>query len=706
MDFNMPTRRSRSDQFGRFLLFSILGLLTIGIAAHLATNLSAAPAITAIVQDEVEAADEGTTAEESAARETVGDIADAVDETVEDATEAVDDAVDVAGATADSAVDAAKETAESAEDAAVGFADKVNEKMKPVDKWFKKKLVTPMFNFFFFDFFTGPRFSKGIEFTDTNGNKVQDEGEPVIAGKEVTVEDIYGDEQKVTTDAEGKWEIKHSDGWLGVSLPFVVIWLLIGAIYLTLRMMFINIRGFFHAIRLTMGAYDNPNDVGEVSHFQALASALSATVGLGNIAGVAIAIGTGGPGATFWMILIGVLGMSSKFTECTLGQMYRDIDPKTGKVSGGPMRYLNKGLAEMGLKPLGMILAFIFAILCIGASLGGGNAFQVGQSLDAVREDIGFLDKYPWIYGLTMAVAVGFVIVGGIKSIGKVASRIVPFMCAAYVLMAMYIILTNLDKVTPALQCIWDNAFNMQAGLGAILGVMVVGIQRAVFSNEAGVGSAAIAHSAAKTDEPVSEGIVALLEPFIDTVVICTMTALVIIIAGGEWTAQEDPNSLLHADYGSWENEEYGKYVSGENKSGAAMTRVALSGEAMIDGEKVQFGLPWFKYVLYAAVMLFAYSTLISWYYYGERCWTSLFGEWSSIAFKILFLTFTVLGSIVTTGAILDFSDLLILSMALPNMLGLFLLSGKVKRALDDYLERKRSGEIKPYSKKLDNKMK
>jgi AGCS family alanine or glycine:cation symporter len=594
----------------------------------------------------------------------------------QDITETPDKADDVSAAVSEEG------TAET-----LNFVDKVNEAIEPIDKWFAEYLVSPMKSFFFFDFYTGPRFETGKAFSDANGNGSWDEGEPVSANAEVTVKDKYGEDQKVSTDANGDWEFKHSNGWLGVSLPFVVIWLLAGAIYLTLRMMFINVRGFYHAIRLTMGAYDNPDDVGEVSHFQALASALSATVGLGNIAGVAIAIGVGGPGATFWMIVIGVLGMSSKFTECTLGQMYRKVDPNTGKVTGGPMRYLSKGLGEMGLQWLGTILAVVFAILCIGASLGGGNAFQVGQSLDAIREDIPLFHEYPWIYGLLLAIGVGMVIVGGIKSIGKVASRIVPFMCVAYVMMALYIIFTHIEMIAPAMQSIWNNAFNLQAGLGAILGVMVVGIQRAVFSNEAGVGSAAIAHSAAKTDEPVSEGIVALLEPFIDTVVICTMTALVIIIAGGEWVPQQDANALLHKDYGHWSNQVYGEYVSGENKSGAALTRSAISGE---------FGVPWFKYVLYAAVILFAYSTLISWYYYGERCWTSLFGERLSFGFKILFLSFTVLGSIVTTGAILDFSDLLILSMALPNMLGLFLLSGKVKRALDDYWGKLKSGEIQP----------
>ena len=582
-------------------------------------------------------------------------------------------------------------------------------KIDPIDKWFGKYLVEPMEMVFFYDFETGPKFSSGQEFIDNNGNGEFDQGDTVRANEYLDVTDKYGNQFEVQTDAEGKWREMRSEGWLGVSLPFVVIWLLLGALYLTLRMLFINIRGFFHAIALTMGKYDDPNDEGEVSHFQALSSALSATVGLGNIAGVAIAMGTGGPGATFWMVVIGLFGMSSKFTECTLGQMYRRVDPNTGRVSGGPMRYLKDGLKDIGMGPLGVVLASVFALLCIGASLGGGNAFQVGQSLDAIRGDayLGWLDQNPYIYGLVLAAGVGVVIIGGIKSIGKVASRIVPFMCAAYVAMAVYIIVTNIAQVGPAFQSIWDNAFNWQAGAGAILGVMVIGIQRAVFSNEAGTGSAAIAHSAAKTEEPVSEGIVALLEPFIDTVVICTMTAVVIIIGGGKWVPQTNEDALLNKNYGQWTNQAYVENMEGEKRSGAALTVSAVSAERRIttvgeDGQATTETLPptgmwWFKYVLYAAVILFAYSTLISWYYYGERCWTFLFTEHSSIVYKILFLSFTVLGSIITTGKILDFSDLLILSLALPNMLGLFLLSGVVKRKLDEYLARKRSGELRKH---------
>jgi AGCS family alanine or glycine:cation symporter len=455
-----------------------------------------------------------------------------------------------------------------------------------------------------------------------------------------------------------------TSSWLGTSIPFVVLWLLIGATYFTLRMSFISVRAFWHAIRLTRGDYDDPNEIGEVSHFQALASALSATVGLGNIAGVAIAIGTGGPGATFWMILVGLLGMSSKFTECTLGQMYRQVAPD-GTVSGGAMHYLRDGLADLGLGALGKVLAVVFAVLCIGASFGGGNAFQVGQSLDAVRQDVPILHQFPWIYGLVMAALAGVVIIGGIRSIGAVASKIVPFMCCAYVIMSLYILISNASQIPAALTSIVEGAFSFQAGIGAALGVMVIGIQRAVFSNEAGIGSAAIAHSAAKTDEPVSEGIVALLEPFIDTVVICTMTALVIIITGAA--------------------EEHAYFVEGEAKSGAALTAAAVSGPK---------GVLWFKYVLYIAVIMFAYSTLISWSYYGERCWTSLFGPRSSMAYKVLFLVFTVLGSIVTTGNVLDFSDLLILGMALPNILGLILLSGRVREQLDLYWEKYRTGKL------------
>ena len=492
----------------------------------------------------------------------------------------------------------------------------------------------------------------------------------------------------------------------GRKIPFVVLWLLVGASFLTIRMGFINLRAFWHAIRLTKGDYDDPNEPGEVSHFQALSSALSATVGLGNIAGVAIAVGSGGPGAIFWMVLIGLLGMTSKFTECTLGQMYRKVN-SDGTVSGGPMLYLKDGLTDVlgGVgKALGSVLAVFFALLCIGGSFGGGNSFQVGQSLATIKGDIPILEDYPLLYGVGLTVVVALVIIGGIRSIGRVASIIVPFMCAAYVSMALYILGTNASQIPAAFGTIISNAFTFEAGLGGLLGVMVVGIQRAVFSNEAGAGSAAIAHSAAKTDEPVSEGIVALLEPFIDTVLVCTMTGLVIIIAGGEWTPNPELTTkvgdtimidgeakVAEADdiaglpLGKWSNQEYEKHVSGN--AGAALTRTAVANK----------GLRWFKWILYAAVVLFAFSTIISWSYYGERCFTSLFGMNSSIIYKVIFLVFTVLGSVVSAKNILDFSDIMILGMSLPNILGLYILSGKVRGNLDEYMEKLKSGKIKPH---------
>ncbi|MEM9586408.1 MAG: amino acid carrier protein [Planctomycetota bacterium] len=451
--------------------------------------------------------------------------------------------------------------------------------------------------------------------------------------------------------------------WLGTSIPFVVVWLACGAIFLTIKMQFINFRAFRHAIDLVRGVYDTPDEPGEVSHFQALSAALSGTVGLGNIAGVAIAIGTGGPGATFWIIAVGLLGMTSKFAECTLGQLYRANDV-SGNVLGGPMRYLNLGLADLGYKTLGRVLSVAFMVLCICASFGGGNSFQIGQSLDAIRNDFPVLDQYPWIYGIVMVLAIGIVIVGGIKSIGSVAGRIVPFMCLAYMTAAIYILVMNASAVPLAAWTIVSSAFAPDAAFGGFLGVLVIGIKRAVFSNEAGVGSAAIAHSAAKTDDPVSEGIVALLEPFIDTVVVCTVTALVVVVTG----VYADPamRDVIDGDKGA-----------------------SLTLQAFVVG-----GHDWFRYVLYFAVVLFAYSTCISWSYYGERCWTQLFGGRSSTAYKIIFLGFTMLGSIVTQGNILAFSDLMLLGMSFPNLLGVFLLSGVVKRALDEYWVRYKENRL------------
>lgn len=447
-----------------------------------------------------------------------------------------------------------------------------------------------------------------------------------------------------------------------VKLPVAVLWLVLGAVFLTFRMAFINFRAFGHAIRVTRGDYDDPKDTGEVNHFQALASALSATVGLGNIAGVAIAITIGGPGATFWMIMAGLLGMTSKFAECTLGQKYREVRPD-GRIMGGAMFYLSKGLAGIGLGGLGKVLAVMFAILCIGGSFGGGNSFQVNQSLNAVQETVPWLHDHPWVYGAIMTVLVGIVIIGGIRRIASTAEKIVPLMCGVYILAALFVLFTNVDRVPDAVSAIFAGAFSKTAAYGGLIGVLVVGFQRAAFSNEAGIGSAAIAHSAARTEYPVREGIVALLEPFIDTVVICTMTALVIVITG------------------AYDNPAYAEVIGA--RKGAALTSMAM-----------KESISWFPYVLSVAVFLFAYSTMISWSYYGERCWAYLFGDGASMSYRLLFLVMTFLGSIITAQNVLEFGDIMILAMAFPNLVGVLLLSGQIRRDLTDYMGRLRAGEF------------
>ena len=450
-----------------------------------------------------------------------------------------------------------------------------------------------------------------------------------------------------------------------IVLPLVVLWLVAGATFLTIRMGFINLRGFRHAVDVTRGKYSSPTDAGEVSHFQALAAALSATVGLGNIAGVAIAVSIGGPGATFWMIIAGLIGMSAKFTECTLGQKYREVRPD-GRVMGGAMFYLSKGLGELGWGKMGKVLAVIFAVMCIGGSLGGGNTFQVNQSMNAVQESIPFLVGREWIYGLVMAFLVGIVIIGGIKRIAEVAEKIVPLMVGIYVAAALFILFDNAGAIPAAFGAIFNGAFTPEAGYGGVIGVMVQGFRRAAFSNEAGAGSAAIAHSAAKTPYPVREGIVALLEPFIDTVVVCTMTALVIVITG------------------AYNNPDYETLRAGTQ--GAALTSRAF-------GEHIS----WFPLILAACVLLFAYSTMISWSYYGERCWCYLFGDDKTRYFQVLFVTFTFLGAIISAQNVLDFGDLMILGMAFPNLIGVIMLSGKVKADLQAYWAMYKSGQFQTY---------
>lgn len=533
--------------------------------------------------------------------------------------------------------------------------------MDGVDGFFGRYLVTPLAKVLFFDFGTHRFQMNRLARQDRDGDGLISPGE-ATGRLAASFEDLDRDGNGFLSADEYKT--------LAPSIPFVVAWLLCGGVFFTIRMSFVNFRAFWHAIRLTKGDYDDPEETGEVSHFQALSSALSATVGLGNIAGVAIAVGMGGPGAIFWLILAGLIGMTSKFAECTLGQMYRKVAPD-GTVSGGPMHYLRDGLRELGWRRLGIVLATVYAVICMGASFGGGCAFQVGQSLGSVREQIPILATYPWIYGVVMAALVGVVIIGGIRRIAATASKIVPLMCSVYVLMALVVLVRDYHQVLPALGLIVSQAFTGNAMFGGFLGVAVIGIRRAVFSNEAGIGSASIAHAAAKTEEPVSEGIVALLEPFIDTVVVCTMTGLVIVITG-VYDPQQFP--------------EYIPLVATNN--GAALTARALGTVSS-----------WFPLVLSFAVVLFAYSTMISWSYYGERCWSLLFGTRTAIIYKCLFLGFVVLGSIVTASNVMEFSDLMILSLAFPNILGVALLSGKVRRALDDYWGRYRSGALQPVAK-------
>ena len=452
--------------------------------------------------------------------------------------------------------------------------------------------------------------------------------------------------------------LKHPNGDLQKnSIPFIVIWLVLGATFFTVRMKFINIRGFKHSLALAKGKYDDPNAPGNITHFQALATAVSATVGLGNIAGVAVAVSLGGAGATFWMIIAGLLGMSSKFVECTLGVKYRNIT-EDGRIFGGPMNYLRYGLEKRNLKGLGKFLAGFFAILGVGASFGGGNMFQANQSFEILSGQFPMLDGNGFWFGVVVAVLVGVVIIGGINSIAKVTGKVVPVMAAVYVIGALIVIGVNIENIGPAFNAIIDGAFSPSALKGGVLGVLVVGFQRAAFSNEAGVGSAAIAHSAAKTNHPPSEGFVALLEPFIDTVVVCTLTALVLVFTG--------------------------------------MHEVQGIGGAQLTSDAFASVISWFPYVLSAAVFLFAFSTMISWSYYGMRAWTYLFGrsKKSEMIYKFLFLIFVVVGASISLGAVLVFSDMMILAMSFPNIIGLYIMSGEVREDLREYFKKVKSGDL------------
>lgn len=476
------------------------------------------------------------------------------------------------------------------------------------------------------------------------------------------------------------YEIPFSEDY---QIPWVLIVLVGGALFFTIYFKFINFSGFATAIRVIRGKYEDIEkhgadtlygDIthneehniietlrddsahGEVSHFQALTAALSATVGLGNIAGVAVALSIGGPGATFWMIVAGLLGMASKFAECTLGVKYRDVG-EDGTIYGGPMYYLTKGLKEKGAGGFGKVLAVLFAIFVIGGSFGGGNMFQANQAAAQFVKLFDMTSDNAGLYfGLVMAFLVAIVIIGGIKRIASVTEKVVPFMAGIYVLAALIILGANFSLIDDAFGLIFEGAFSGLGIAGGLIGVMIQGIRRGAFSNEAGVGSAAIAHSAVRTKYPASEGIVALLEPFVDTVVICTMTALVIIITNFDGSFMQ-----------------YGVEI----KEGVEITATAFDSV-----------IPHFSIILTIAVILFAFSTMISWSYYGMQGWVFLFGKgkYTDLAYKILFLFFVVVGASISLGAVIDFSDAMIFAMVVPNIIGVVLLSPVISRELKKYM--------------------
>ncbi len=447
--------------------------------------------------------------------------------------------------------------------------------------------------------------------------------------------------------------------------PLIVLWLIVAGIFFTIRLGFINLRAFKHAIDVVRGRYDDPEEEGQVSHFQALATALSGTVGLGNIAGVAVAIQVGGPGAMFWLTLAGFLGMTTKLVECTLGLKYR-IERPDGTVAGGPAYMLSRGLSNMGLSPLGKGLGIIFSVLAIFGSMGGANMFQSNQAAAA------FIETFPenpliqeWVIGLVLAVLTAIVIIGGIERIASTTGFLVPAMAVLYVIGCLWIVVVNLPQVPSAIATIISQAFVPGAIEGGIIGVIVQGVRRSAFSNEAGIGSAAIAHSAARTDEPVREGIVALLEPFIDTIIICNMTGIMIVLTG------------VYQD-------------TGEAIDGSQMT---LNAFATVSD--------WFPIVLAIAIFLFAFSTIISWSYYGEISWQYLFGQRTIIIYKLIFVACVFIGAVVAPSAVIDFSDLTLLMMALPNLVGAYFLSNEVAGDIKNYMDRLRSGQMPTYAEKL-----
>lgn len=442
------------------------------------------------------------------------------------------------------------------------------------------------------------------------------------------------------------------------TIHFIVVWLILGSIFFTLRLKFVNIRGFKHSLDLARGKYDDPNAPGTITHFQAMATAVSATVGLGNIAGVAVAISLGGAGATFWMFIAGFFGMSLKFAECTMGVKYRFIDEE-GRIFGGPMNYLRYGLEKQNLKRLGKFLAILFAVLGVGASFGGGNMLQSNQAFKIVSEQIPVLQGQGFWFGIGFALLVGAVIIGGIKSIAKVTAKVVPVMAILYMVGCLVVIGYHIEFLGGAFVAIFDGAFSAQAMKGGFIGVLIIGLQRAAFSSEAGVGSAAIAHSASKTNHPIADGFTSLIEPLIDTMLVCTMTALVLIFTGKHETSTGMGGVELTADA-------FGTVVS------------------------------WFPAVLAIAVFLFAFSTMVSWSYYGMRSWSYLFGRSKKLelVYKVMYLAFVVLGASVSLGAVLSFADMMILAMSFPNIIGLYIMAPEISADMKIYWKKLKEGKL------------
>lgn len=442
----------------------------------------------------------------------------------------------------------------------------------------------------------------------------------------------------------------------GAAMPFIVAWLFAGALFTTLYFRFVNLRFFAHGMGLAHPKNDDPNAPGNLSNYEALATCLSGTIGLGNIAGVAVALSVGGPGAAIWLCIMGFLGMSTKFAEATLSVKYR-TKLENGEYVGGPMYFLKDGFAEKGWPRLGAALATLFAICCIAGTLGGGNMFQANQTFQQfvviTGGEAGWLADKGWLFGLGLAALVGCVIIGGLNSIAAVASRITPFMGLLYIVAGLIVIIVNAHNIMPAIGAMLRGAFTLEAGVGGLLGAIIWGVRRAIFSNEAGIGSAGIMHAATRTHYPASVGMVAMLGAFFDTVVVCMITALVIMFSGVLDTQPE------------------------------GMAGVALTSQAFATV------LPWFPYVLTFVVFLFAYSTLITWFYYGLNAAKYLAGDSKIIdwGFKVLFLACVVLGSAVSLSTIIDLADGLYFAMAIPNLIGVYVLAPVVKKEFDKYLQ-------------------